>query len=245
MNLRRKRIEAITTTWSIIVSKPVKKREEAIDILKSVYSNMGVEPIRGSSSPPDLYDKEMASLYIIGKWGLGIDKELDEETLKSLFSTEITFETMMKALASSTSKEDFCKAIGDLCSRLSDSFIARFLRFVFTLYYFGFAKFEDLAMIMRKLYNFFEPLQETVRRFAKFVIAYEVGSRIASGQVKNQLDINMAKNVVALEIGIPKAVPSTGYIIEVSKHFFTLPENIVKNISVSNNKKEQRSDDNV
>ncbi|MEM0026527.1 MAG: DUF2192 domain-containing protein [Ignisphaera sp.] len=245
MNLRRKRVEAITTAWSIIVSKPAKRREEAIDILKSVYSSMGVEPIRGSSSPPDLYDKEMASLYIIGKWGLGIDKELDDETLKSLFSTEMVFETMMKTLSITTSREGFCEAMGDLCSRLSDSFIARFLRFVFTLYYFGFAKFEDLAMIMRKLYNFFEPLQETVRRFAKFVIAYEVGSRIASGQIKSQMDINMSKNIIALEIGIPKAIPSTSYIIEVSKHFFTLPDNIVKNILISNSKKEQKSEDNV
>lgn len=245
MNLKRRRIEALTTVWSILVSKPIKNREEVVEILKDTYNSMSIEPIRGSSNPPDLYDKEMASLYIIGKWGLGIDRDISEEILKTVFSTEMLFEKVLNVLSKVSTREDFCKEVDDLCTQLNDSFIARFLRFAFTLYYFGFIKFEDLVTILKKLYNFYDMFQDTVRRFTKFVIAYEVGARIASGQIKSLMDINMTKNVIALNIGIPKATPSLSYIVEVSKHFFTLPENIVKSIKSLSSKKKQKSDNNV
>jgi len=245
MNFKRRRIEALTTVWSIIVSKPELKREEVVEILKSVYRSMGVEPIRGAGNPPDLYDKELSSLYVIGKWGLGIDKDLREEVFKDVFSMEIQFELMWGALRKANSKEEFCRELKEVCSKLDEGMAARFLRFAFTLYYFGFIKFEELTSILKKLYSFFDSLQDTVRRFTKFVIAYEIGLKIASGKLKTALELNMEKNVLALNIGIPKAVPSTGYIIEVSKHFFTLPSNVTKNLIRAESKKESEGDANV
>ena len=242
MNLRRKRIEALTTVWSIVISKPDLKREEVVEILRSVYESKSIEPIRGVGNPPDLYDKELSSLYIIGKWGLEIDKDLQEDVLRKVFSLEIQFELMWNALREATSKEGFCKELGDLCNRLDEGLAARFLRFIFTLYYFGFIKFEELVSLLKKLYSFFENLQDTVRRFTKFVIAYEIGVRIDSGKLKTALELNMEKNLLALNIGIPKAVPSTSYIVEVSKHFFTLPNSIVKNLLKTEDKKEGKGE---
>ncbi|MCI4436470.1 MAG: DUF2192 domain-containing protein [Ignisphaera sp.] len=230
MNIKRKRIEALTSAWSIIISKADLKREDVVNILRSVYESMKVEPIRGASAPSDIFDKEVASLYIIGKWGLGIDKDVPEDVFRNVFSLELQFDKMFEVLKRSTTREEFCKELGDLCSRFDDSFIARFLRFVFTLYYFGFASFDDLILTLKKIYAFFEHFQETVRRFTKFVIAYEVGSRIASGKIRNEMELNMEKNLLALSIGIPRAVPSSSYIVEVSKHFFALPQNIVKKL---------------
>jgi hypothetical protein len=237
VNLRRKRIEALTTVWSIIVSKPVLKREEVVEILKSVYESMNVEPIRGASSPPDLYEKELSSLYIIGRWGLGIDKDLQEDVLKNVFSLEIQFEQMWNSLKKASSQEEFCKELREICSKISEGIMARFLRFIFTLYYFGFIKFEELISSLRKLYSFFNNLQDTIKRFTKFVIAYEIGLRIESGKIKAPLELNMEKNLLALNIGIPKTVPSTSYIIEVSKHFFTLPNNVIKSLLKAGSKK--------
>ncbi|MEM4005526.1 MAG: DUF2192 domain-containing protein, partial [Desulfurococcaceae archaeon] len=39
-------------------------RVKAVEILKKTYQEKKLQPIRGKAEPPDLYDKEMATLYV-------------------------------------------------------------------------------------------------------------------------------------------------------------------------------------
>jgi hypothetical protein len=228
--MKRKRIIALVNAWSRIIRENITSREEATKILQMCYKEIGVEPIRGSSSSPDLYDKDMASLYIIAKWGLGLDKELSKDVLEKLFDVEIKIEKILEILKNVSNYDEFCSRDPELCKSVDDKLVARILRFLFTMYYFEFMDKQTFVQLMRKVYNVFKPMEETVRRFAKFVIAYEVGKKLADNEIKTKIDINIAKNTIAIDFGIPNILPSISYIIEVSKHFFEIPQNLVNSL---------------
>jgi len=238
LDIKRKRISVLVNVWSAIVKDSGIDRDRVVEILRKEYESMGIEPIRGSSKPPDIYDKEMISLYIIGKWGLGIDRELDKEFMERIFSKEIAIERVIEGIRNSNSFDELCRAVGDICSSIDDGFIARILRFAFTLYYFGFIDNLELISILRKSYSIFVNNRETIQRFVKFYIAYEIGQKIASKNIRNSLDLNMNKNLLALEIGIPKTLPSTSYIAEVAKHFFNLPQDFLNSLKMSSHSEE-------
>ncbi len=242
MNVKRLRIMAAVNVWSEILRSNIVNREEVVNIIKNIYEGMNVEPIRGASSPSDIFDKEMITIYIIGKWGLGLDREISAEIINLLFSKEILFEKLYDSILRGNNRDEICKNIEEVCKNIEETFIARMLRFAFTLYYFGFTEYSNMITFIKKLYTLFPEFQETIRRFVKFVIAYEVGARISLGKIRNDIELNMAKNIIALDIGIPKALPSTNYIIEVSKHFFTLQENILKSLKTSPAEKEIQSE---
>lgn len=234
MNIKRKRISVLVNVWSKILKEGITSREIVVDLLRRSYEEAGVEPIRGSSFSPDIYDKDMASLYIVGKLGLGIDKELDRTILDKIFPVETMIEGIVDKILKVSDYEELCRSDENICKALDDKLVARILRYVFTLYYFGFIDKNTFFSFMRKAYQVLKPMEETIRRFAKFVIAYEVGRKISENEVKNKLDINMVKNTVALEIGIPNALPSLGYIADVAKHFFELPHNLVNSLKSKN-----------
>ncbi len=230
MDIRRKRIRVLVDTWSDIMRSGIESREKAIEILQKVYSEAGIEPIRGASNPPDLYDKEMISLYIIGKWGLGIDKELPPEFFEKVFWKEVLIERALNVLDSVDSEEELYQKLPDIRDVLDDGFVARMLRFAFTLYYFGFETEERFRTVLQKVYKLLPRFEETIRRFAKFFIAYKMGERIERNEIKNKMELNIEKNLLALELSIPKAVPSNSYVVEVAKHYFTLPKKLIEEL---------------
>lgn len=234
MNIKRKRVIVLVNAWSRIVRENIVSREQAVKILQTCYEELGVEPIRGSSLTPDLYDKDMASLYIIGKWGLGIDRELSREILEKLFDIEIKIEKIIEYIQNVSSYEELCSKDSELCKSIDDKLVARVLRFLFTLYYFGFIDRQYFIQLMKKIYNVLKPMEETIRRFTKFIIAYEVGKKISENEIKTKIDINMTKNAIALDFGIPNTLPSIKYIVEVTKHFFEIPQKLINSLKSGN-----------
>jgi len=224
MDLRRRRIRVLVDAWSEVMLRNAKTREEVIEILKRMYEEHGVDPIRGASMPPDLFDKDMISLYIVGKYGLGLDAELPNEFFEVVFPLELSIERFIDKLLSNPSTA--CEEEKDFCSSLDDGRVARVLRFAFTKMYFGFSTEEEFKKVLKSLYQLLPQFAETVRRFARFYIAYRVGEMIAKGHVRNRMEMSLAKNAIALELSIPKAVPSNKYIIEVAKHYFQIPERL-------------------
>ncbi len=232
MDLKRRRIRVLVDTWSEIFRQGLADRESVIKLLEAMYKEAGVEPIRGASTPPDLYDKEMISLYIIGKWGLGIDKDLDKEFVEKVFSKELLLERIIELVEKLDSFDEVCREIGeDICKSIDSGFVARLLRFAFTLMYFGFKDEEWFKNFMKKFYRIAPQFEDTIRRFARFYIAFRIGYMIERGELKTRMDINIAKNMAALELSIPHCVPSNSYIAEVAKHYFVLPHRILNELT--------------
>ncbi len=231
MDFKRKRVRVLVDTWCEIILRNIRTREEAVELLKSMYEHSSVTPIKGASTPPDLFDKEMISLYIVGKYGLGIDKEVPPEVIDNIFGFEKRLERFVELVKKVESYDELCREDPELCKELSDNFIARALRYAFTLTYFGFAKDEEFRSILKKLYALLPQFADTVRRFAKFYIAFKVGEMIHRGELRNKMDVGIAKNTIALDLSIPNAVPNNRYIIEVAKNFFRLPTRILNELS--------------
>ncbi len=228
--MRRKRIRVLVDTWSEIMLNGIDDRGKAIELLKKMYSDAGIDPIRGASTPPDLFDKEMISLYVIGKWGLGIDQDVPREQMEKLFGLEMAIERFIEKLLSLDDPTRICEEEREFCESLDDGKVARVLRFAFTKMYFGFGSEEEFRRVLKALYQALPKFEDTIRRFTKFFIAYKVGEMIAKGSVRNKMEMSLAKNALALELSIPKAVPSNKYIVEVAKHYFSIPERIRREV---------------
>jgi hypothetical protein len=71
---QRARIDAAMEALSIILQKGVADRQEAVRILSEVYQRHAVQPIRGKAWPPDIWDKEMATLYVLAKYAFMVNE---------------------------------------------------------------------------------------------------------------------------------------------------------------------------
>jgi len=69
--LYKSRIEAATEIWSKIMRNEVTSRSQLEELVYIAYKQRGIEPFRGLSKIR-IYDKEISTIYIVGKYGLGI-----------------------------------------------------------------------------------------------------------------------------------------------------------------------------
>ena len=230
MDFKRKRVRVLVDAWSMIAQGKVSSREGVVELLKKLYEESGVDPLRGASKPADLYEKDLMSLYIIGKYGLGLDKDLSPEVFERIFTVEHRYEKAAEALMKSgdpqAAREGVLKALEGM--DINGSLMARVLRFVFTLHYYGFITREEFEKALRNAYKAFPELEDTIRRFAKFYIAYRIGEEISRGSVRSKIELDVLRNKVALDVGIPRAVPRLGYVIDVAKAFFVVPKKILQ-----------------
>ncbi len=71
-DIYKPKVKALTDIWSIIMQKPDSyNREKAKILLEEKYKKEGILPFRGFNAN-DVYEKELSSLYVIGKYGLGL-----------------------------------------------------------------------------------------------------------------------------------------------------------------------------
>jgi len=231
IDMKRARVQLIIDCWSRILRGEARSRDDVARILKELYEKHKVEPIRGVSKPADIYDKEIASVYVIGKYGLGLDQEIDSsEDLRNIFSIEIDAENLVKLMIRGKTRKEICEEWKDLCSKLNEFLILRSLRFAFTMMYFDFLSKEDFNKFLRKLYEEFQEYGETIRRIAKFYLAYRLGEILSKNEAINKIDFDIKRNILGLELGIPRAVPGPRYVIDVAKHFFNLPKSVVDRV---------------
>lgn len=229
MSLKRKRVKAYVDALSNLMVVEDPSRDLAINVLKESLKSNGVEPFRGVSNPPDIYEKEMISLYVVGTRGLGIHQDYPEKFNK-LFSNEVVYDEILRVLEGddvNSMRERLKQLLG---RDVSESDIAKVLRLAMVLYYLDFVSHEYAVKILKNVLNVFPEYIETVRRFTKFFIAIKISSDIANGVIKNKMMKEINKQLLSLNIGIPKAVPSDGYIREVAKILFSIPKNVINKI---------------
>jgi len=229
LSLKRKRVKAYVDALSNLMVVEDPSRDLAINVLKESLKSNGVEPFRGVSNPPDIYEKEMISLYVVGTRGLGIHQDYPEKFNK-LFSNEVVYDEILRVLEGddvNSMRERLKQLLG---RDVSESDIAKVLRLAMVLYYLDFVSHEYAVKILKNVLNVFPEYIETVRRFTKFFIAIKISSDIANGVIKNKMMKEINKQLLSLNIGIPKAVPSDGYIREVAKILFSIPKNVINKI---------------
>ncbi|MEM2157582.1 MAG: DUF2192 domain-containing protein [Sulfolobales archaeon] len=229
MSLKRKRVKAYVNALSELILLDNPTREAAIEIVKNSLSASGVEPFRGISKPVDIYEKELISLYVVGTRGLGIHEEYSDKFNK-VFYVEKQYDDMLKIIETSdlsTLKDSLKQLLG---KDINDSDIARVLRLLMTMYYLDFINSNYVVMMLKKVANAFPENIETIRRFVKFFIAIKISSDIASGLIRNKMKKDLTKQLISLDIGVSKAVPSDRYIQEIAKILFNIPREVISKV---------------
>ncbi len=229
VSLKRKRVKAYVDALSELILMDNPTREAAVEILKKALEAGGVEPFRGVTKPPDIYEKELMSLYVIGSRGLDIHEEYGDKFSKAFYKEKL-YDDLLKVAESddvSSLKDRFKQLLG---REVEDSDIARLLRLIMTLYYLDFINYNHVVTLLKKISAAFPEYIDTVRRFVKFFIAIKISSDIASGLIKNKMRKDLAKQLISLDIGISRAVPSDRYIREIAKILFNIPKEVVSKV---------------
>jgi len=230
----RRRLWVLMDLWLRIISlwdsgeRP--SREEVVEMLKEAYEKAGLEPLRGASTPPDLFDKEMASLYVVGKYGMGLDRQYPE-IFDSMFSREVKYEEVLSMMlkGDEKGKEDLESLLNAILGSLTDNDMARMLRIKLTQVYFGFADEEELVRILKAIYEKLPNKRKLAVKYIRFFIAFKVASAIARGSVRNKIVKEIVKQASALSFSeIHGVLPDDSYIATIAKEVFGVEDRLIR-----------------
>ena len=237
LNAKRRRVKAYVDALSEFLLSKDPSRERAAELTKKHLEIAGVEPFRGTSKPSDIYDKELISLYIIGTLGLGISDDF-KELFEEVFSKEVKYEEVIKALASDQPLEQVRETIKLLFNDLTENDVARILRFAVTLYYLDFKPYKFVIKVIKRLKEALPEHLDTIRRFTKFFVAVKLAEEVFNGSVRTKVEKEIRKQVISLETGIPKSTPSDDYTAKIAQVTYEVPSSILKNIFAGKEKEE-------
>ena len=221
----KKRIQVAVKLLSELVKRIEEiDRSSAVEILRKTYTEYRIQPIKGKTTPPDIYDKEMATLYVISKYGLKLNEEHPELHAK-IFYVEESLENIISDLLSGRVIEAREKIRLISPSGIVDSnTIARLLRIPLTKSILGFTNEEEFREILQKVREALPEEEKTVINYVKFYISLKLAEAIYRGEIKSR-DVKEAyKKAVAIRLGFPKATPSDNYAREIARVVFNISE---------------------
>jgi len=230
-----RRIEALIEVWSKIMSiNKSWSREELISLLKDVYLRRRIEPLRGLSRPSDIYEKELASLFFVGKYGLGLS-----EDYKDVFYDALGFETKVEEAVNKVIEMDNVdeakKVIKEVAgvdneSSIDGNTLARILRIPFTGVILGFWPEEKFIKIISVINKAFPELENTIRKYVKFYIAFRTAEAIAKGEIRSPKVKEAFKRALSVKLGFPKNVPGDHYVFTIAREVFNVREKILQKV---------------
>jgi len=205
-------------------------RADAVEMLRREYERHGLKPIMGKAVPSDIYDKEMATVYVVAKHGLDIGRDYPE-VLRKIFYVE---EALEEALQSFMSGE-IEKAKGVLKSIspsnvIDSNTVARMLRLPLVKYVLGFMSEEEVSKIFKVVSEALSEEEKTVRSYVRFFIALRIAEGIRRGEIRNKVFKEAFKRAMAIRLGFPKSTPSDDYIAVIAENVFGVPKERLKEV---------------
>lgn len=240
----KRRLAVAMDVWKEIIAEYEARgrisRERVAEMLKDVYKRERIEPLRGASTPPDLYDKELATLYVVGKYGMGLDQTYPE-LFDEVFSHEVRYEESIKILLSNPPDLARMKVEALLGGRLDDNTVARMLRLKLTEVYFGFNSADSFERLLKALVEAFPEKIPLARKYARFYIAFQVADAIQKGEVRDRITKEAFKQAIALRLSyLNKTIPDDSYIKTIASSVFGVPERVL-NFVLSEGRRRRKS----
>jgi len=218
-------VDACNEVLSSILAGSISSRAEAIEKLAEAYKKRGIGPIRGWSSK-NLYDKEMAMVYLVCRRGLGL--ELSENpVLSHIFSYEAKYENICREILEGAKPYDVIqKIVGDV----DKNTIFRALRLMLTAVVLGFEEEDKLFKLHRALTEEFQEYEKGFRSFMKFYVALRVAEKIALREVKNRNEKEALKLALCLRIGVDRGAPPDKLISLIARKVFGVHKKVTSKI---------------
>lgn len=224
------RLEVLKDLWAKIVdiweSRGILTRDEVVAMLRGAYERAGLEPIRGKALPDDIYDKEMASLYVVGKYGMGIEDQYPE-IFDRVFYREVKYEAAAKALLGGRPEVARAK-VESILGTVTDNELARMLRLKLTEVYFGFADEGELFELLKSLAKAFPEKERIAVKYARFYTALMIARKISEGEVRNRIYKEAYKQAAAVKLGLHGVLPDDDYIADIARSVYHVPERILR-----------------
>ncbi len=210
-----------------------------MDLLMAEYSKRRIEPLRGKARPPDIFEKELSSLYFIGRYGLGLFEEYPEIFSGSL-DHELRVDNIVKQLKEQgVEKLSLRSILGDIKKEQ----LIKILRVPFTGVVLGFLSEDIFTKFLEKILIEYPEHEQTIRNYKKFYIAFRVAEAIAKGEIRNKLMKEALKRAIAVRVDAAKNLPSDKYIYTIAFEVFRVPPKILKRVlSVRGESKEEQDE---
>ena len=220
--VHRKRVEVVTDLIAEALEEGWDRERLKKEMYKR-YEEHGISPLRGIALPPDILDKELATVYVISKYGLGLDEEL-----RDLLEFERKLERAAEAILEKgkDAREQVTSELGPIDSNL----LSRIFRVVFTSVVLGFKDEEELIRLLHRALETFPDMENTIRKYARFYVAFRVAEAIAKGEVRGRMEKEALKQSLALRVGLPKVIPDDNYIYKIAKEVFKIPEERLRKV---------------
>ncbi|MEB3806261.1 MAG: DUF2192 domain-containing protein [Desulfurococcales archaeon] len=240
----QRRLSVLMDLWNRIIdaweSNENLTRERVIDLLKQAYAEEKITPLKGASTPEDLYDKEMTSLYIVGKYGMGLE-ELYPKLFDTLFPNEIRYDKAIKILLSEEPEKAKDKIVALMGGRLDDNTVARMFRLKFTEIYFGFSDEKALAELLKAFIKAFPEKERIAVKYARFYIAFKVAASIYRGEVRDRITKEALKQASALAFSeLQGSIPDDSYIEKIATGVFGVRRNNLRHILAGGRKAKKK-----
>ncbi len=204
-------------------------RERATELLKSEYSSLSISPIKGASEPADLYDKELTSLYVVGKYGMGLDEQYPE-IFDGLFPVESKIEQSIEALLAEEPANARDKVLA-LLGEVDGNIVARILRMALTKIYFGFSDYDLMKRLSDALAAAFPEREVDVNRFLRFYAAFRLALAIEQGEVRDRITKEAVKHATVIQLGKGKeTLPSDEYVAKIASEVMKVPTRVLRQI---------------
>ncbi|MFN3804069.1 MAG: DUF2192 domain-containing protein [Pyrobaculum sp.] len=220
--LHRDRVEAALSLLELVLSGAVTSRSGLVAELQRTYAERGIEPLRGLSRE-GLYDKEIATVYLVGVYGVGV---LTPGELDHLFYIENKAEEVLQVVREVAEvlpphlREVVAKKTEELKGRSPEDKIFRVLRVAFTGVILGY--FPEMALVkaIRTYEGTYPEYSERLVNYAAFYSAYRIAEDIALGRIKTPEDLKIQKYSYCLRLGFQKCKPSDRLITEVATSIY-------------------------
>lgn len=241
----KRRVNVLMDVWNKVIelweeSGGSLDRGDVIRILRDVYERESIKPLKGASNPADLYDKELTSLYVVGKYGMGLDEQYPE-LFDKIFRDEVKFESVVEVIHRE-SPERAAEKVKAILGDVSDNMLARILRLEMTKTFFGFTQREGFASLVKVLAKAFPDRVKTLENYARFYIAFRVAEAIAKGEVRDRIGKEALKHATALELGLPdkRRLPDDKYISMIAEEVFGVPRRSLAEILSNTGRQQSR-----
>ncbi len=232
--LYKDRVEVAIDLWDRVLRGQITSRSQLEEQLYVEYKKRGIEPFRGFSKIR-IYDKEIATVFVIGRYGLGLDDDIIEST-KRIFNVEYRCDKAYRLLKKNdfdvknhVELRDTVRAlinVPDLGYGIEDR-VFRLMRYVFTGTLLTFFPEEDFVQTYRALQEIFTELKDVLIRYVKFYVAFKIAEGIVLGQISDPSERKIYKYVYCVKLNVQKCAPPDKLIREVALRVYKLPKRIV------------------
>jgi len=234
-----KRIKVATEIASALFSKNIVDREAVQKLLMEVYREHALQPMRGKAWPEDIWDKEIATIYLVAKHLLKMD-EKNPEVFHKLFHLEEILEEASTIILDKEGEEARKWVLFLLGGSINDNTLARLLRVISTGVILGFYEEGRLIELMKKIAEIFPEFERTLKKYAKYFIAMRTAQAIALGIVKDRITKEAIKQALTARIGLGPVTPDDKYIEYIARNIFELPKDKLESILFSQESKKRR-----